>query len=365
MGWDLLTLKIAFVCPRYWPSRGGVERYVREIATRLTSNNEVEVLTTDPHGKLPTCERVQGVQVKRFRAWAPSDTIHFSLSMFNYLRKFSDSYDIVHANSYHGLPAYYAAECKGSNKLVLSPHFHGTVGHTRIATLLHIPYKLLGRSIFEKADSIVCSSRFEMEEILRAFRIPINRLVRIEEGIIPIPRVTEPQSKQEKAEKTILCVSRFEKYKGIQHIIAALPHLPEVFNLTLIGSGPYTARLSELVNQLSLQERVMMKHDLTEDALYRSYEEADVAVLLSQHEAYSLFVGEALSAGLPCVVANQGALEEWVDGENCVGVDNPTNPKAVAEAILRVTGRRVNRSVPNWDDYVQRLVEVYEQVLQS
>lgn len=357
-----MVLKIAFVCPRYWPSRGGVERYVQEIAKRLASNNKVEVLTTDPYGDLPTYGRVDGVTVRRFSAWAPNDAVYFSLDMFLYLRKFSNQYDIVHANSYHALPAYYAAECKGSNKLVLTPHFHGTVGHSRTRNLLHIPYKLLGRRVFQKADRIIYCTRFELREILCAFRIPVSRLIRIEEGITPIPRVPRMRSEYR---RTILCVSRLEEYKGIQYVIAALRYLPGIFSLTIVGSGPYASRLRDLVHRLNLQERVVMMHDVTDNALHELYEEADVAVLLSEHESYSLFIGEALSAGLPCVVANKNALKEWVDGQSCIGIDDPANPQAVAEAVLRVTGRRVDRTLPKWDNYVLKLAEVYEDALRN
>jgi len=216
--------------------------------------------------------------------------------------------------------------------------------------------------MFSRADRVISSSRFERAQILQSFEISANRLVLIQEGIAPIPHAPRREPKHG---KTILCVSRFEKYKGIQHIITALLHLPELFTLTLIGSGPYANQLHELVQRLNLQKRVVMKHGVTEEELYRSYLESDVAVLLSQHEAYSLFIGEALSVGVPCVVANRDALVEWVDGESCIGVDDPANPEEVVEAILRVAGRRVNRGLPKWDDYARRLVEVYEEVLQD
>jgi 1,2-diacylglycerol 3-alpha-glucosyltransferase len=46
-------LKIAQVCPRYFPYIGGVETNVKEISERLVlENHDVEVITTDPSGKL-------------------------------------------------------------------------------------------------------------------------------------------------------------------------------------------------------------------------------------------------------------------------------------------------------------------------
>ena len=46
-------MKIAQVCPRYFPCIGGVETNVKEISERLVlENHDVEVITTDPSGKL-------------------------------------------------------------------------------------------------------------------------------------------------------------------------------------------------------------------------------------------------------------------------------------------------------------------------
>jgi glycosyltransferase involved in cell wall biosynthesis len=351
-------LKIALVSPEYWPHRGGVEKYVQEIATRFAQAHDVSVLTTDPNGTLPESEEMQGVRIRRFRSFAPDQAIYYSGGMLRYLRRHSSTYDIVHANNYHALPAFFAAESKRS-RLVFTPHFHGTVGHSAFRNFLHIPYRILGRRIFAKADAVICCTRFERNAILRRFRVPQSKLIMIREGI---NRVRPTSELHEKRHNMILTVSRLEKYKGVQHILRSLPYLPS-FKLTIVGSGPYGAPLCALTDSLGLQERVVFTHDIDDQALSYVYGESDVAVLLSEHEQYSYFVGEALSAGIPCVVANRDALVEWVDGESCIGIDDPTNPRAVAEAIVSVTERKVSRTLPTWDDYVAELGRLYENLL--
>jgi len=69
--------------------------------------------------------------------------------------KNSESFDIVHAHSYHAFPALYAAQAKSKNKFIFTPHFHGR-GHSLLRSLLHIPYKIFGKTIFPKADKIIC-----------------------------------------------------------------------------------------------------------------------------------------------------------------------------------------------------------------
>ena len=45
-------MKIAQICPRFYPDIGGVETHVYEISRRLAKEFELEILTTDPSGKL-------------------------------------------------------------------------------------------------------------------------------------------------------------------------------------------------------------------------------------------------------------------------------------------------------------------------
>ena len=54
------------------------------------------------------------------------------------------------------------------------------------------------------------------------------------------------------------------------------------------------------------------------------YSKADLLLLLSEHEAYSLVVADALASGTPCLVGNTSALSEWVDDKSCFGINLPT-----------------------------------------
>lgn len=278
--------------------------------------------------------------------------------MFRYLRRHSDEYDLVHANNYHALPAYYAAESKAGNRLVFTPHFHGAQGHSLMRNLLHIPYRLLGRRIFRRSDLVICSTNFERNKIVRDFRVPKSKLILIRQGVDPSHHIHRLRTGETKNTKTLLCVSRLERYKGIQHVIRALEYLP-FFDLTVVGAGPYGDALRELTERLGFGDRVAFKQGLSEDDLQDIYGASDVAILLSEHESYSQFVAESLSAGVPCVVARRAALLEWIDGKTCVGVDDPSNAIDVAQAVLDVLGQKVTRRLPTWDDYVADLEALY------
>jgi len=154
-------MRIAKVCPLYYPNTGGVETRVGMISERLPQEGlDLEVLTCDPSGRLPKEEIINGVKVRRFKSWAPNESYYFSSSLRRYLLRCRANYDLVDAHCYHALPALYAAQTKGKHKLVFAPHYHGA-GHTFFRNLLHIPYKFFGNKIFEKADRVVCVSKYE------------------------------------------------------------------------------------------------------------------------------------------------------------------------------------------------------------
>ena len=175
-------MKILQVCQKYYPYKGGVAEHVRNLSERLAEKYEVIVATTDPSGKLPRDEIVNSVKIQRFKCMAPRNSYYFSRILKKYLMKNSDKFDIVHAHNYHVVPSFYAAQSKDRNVFVFTPHYHGS-GRDLFNSLLHIPYKFLGKRIFQKADRIICVSRFEKNLILKNFKINEDKIRIIPNGV--------------------------------------------------------------------------------------------------------------------------------------------------------------------------------------
>lgn len=355
-------MRVLQVCPRYWPHIGGVETHVREISRKLVERNfNVEVLTTDPSGNLPREEIIDCLKIKRFNSFAPNDSYFFSPRLRKYLMTSSDSFDIVHAHSYHAFPALYTAQTKGKNKLVFTPHYHGT-GHTLFRSLLHIPYRFLGSRIFQKADEIICVSNYEKELVVNHFDVDIDNVTVIPNGVNL--NEFEGLKKRLKAHRTILYVGRLEKYKGVQHIIRALSNLPDDIVLELVGKGSYKKCLVKLAKNLNVEERVRFYQDLPRTQLLQKYADADVFVLLSEHEAFGIVVEEALAAKTPCVLANTSGLTQWISNEHCFGVNFPIRCDELTATISKVIGRELLEvNVWDWEKTVGKLIELYNNIV--
>ena len=358
-------MKIAQVCPRFLPHVGGVETHVYEVSKRLAKEFDVEVLTTDPTGKLAKIEEIEGFTVRRFKSLAPSDSYYLSPGLHRYLKRKSGEYDIVHAHSYHAFPALHAAMTKKENELIFNPHYHGK-GHSLVRNLLHKPYKPLGSKIFDKADAVICVSEYEKNLVLKNFNVD-KRIVHLIPNGVNLDEFKDIEKFKESKEsnKVILYVGRLEKYKGLDYVIEALARLGSEFILEIVGKGPYKQNIVKLANKLGVLNRIRFYQDLSRRELIEKYAKADVFVLLSKHEAYGIAVAEALAAKTPCIVANEAALREWVDDKSVFGVDYPVNVEKLTELIKNIAGAEVakNNKLVSWEDVVAQIKRVYRDVL--
>jgi len=349
-------MKILQVCPKYFPSFGGVEQHVKNISERLARKYEVTVFTTDSSGKLPREEEINGVLVKRFRSLSPNNAYHFPFGMLKELR--SSKFDIVHGHAYHAFPLLFSRYAK-KEKFVITPHYH-RYGHTPLRNFLIKFYKPFGRKIFQEANRIIAVSSYEKRLLLRDFRINSNKVSMIPNGV-DWGEFCKLEKKV-KEYKTILYIGRLERYKGIQYVIQSLSLLDENIHLDIVGKGPYKRKLVALTNDLRLSNRVNFYQDLTREELLRMYAKADIFVLLSKYEAFAITIAEALASKIPCLVANTSALKEWVDNKNCFGINYPINCAQLARLINEIIGKKVGKvKLWDWEQVVTELIRIYEE----
>lgn len=357
-------MKIAQVCPRYYPYIGGVESVVKEISERLAQKGfEVDVLSQDPLNKYPAVEHINGALVRRFKTGPLGlDFPFLNSTLRQYLRENTNRYDLIHAHSYHAFPALYAAWAKGKNKLVFNPYYHGE-GHNLLMNLLHIPYRQIGKVIFRRADKIICISETEKSLVQKHFGALGKEITVIPPGV-SLERIANAGSVP-LAGKLIFCPARLEKYKNVQLAIKAMPHLPEEYKLAIIGDGPYKGKLVKLIERLRLGDKAEILSGLSNEQVYRWYKACDVVLNLSRQESFGLTVIEGLAAGKPVIVNNQTALAELATKfDQVYPVDAATlSPAKLAEQIaLRCDSelRTPDLSEYSWDSIAERIKALYE-----
>jgi glycosyltransferase involved in cell wall biosynthesis len=110
-------------------------------------------------------------------------------------------------------------------------------------------------------------------------------------------------------------------------------------HLVVVGRLKEGSRVPEVLDRLSLDGAVEFRSGISDDELSALYGSAEVAVVPSLYEGFSLPAIEAMSSGVPLVATTGGALPEVVgrDGESALLVP-PNDPGELAAALLRALG---------------------------
>ncbi|MDB5074621.1 MAG: glycosyl transferase group 1 [Chloroflexi bacterium] len=360
-------LRVLMATARYLPLVGGVEHHVHQVARRLASRGvEVTVLTSDRTGLLPLEERIEGVIVRRVRAWPAKRDYYFAPAMYRIIRR--GGWDVVHCQSYHTLAAPVAmfAALRAGIPYVLT--FHGG-GHSSVfrhacrGAQLALLHPLLAR-----ASKLIAVAAFEVHYYGRRLRLPTDRFVVIPNGadIGEPPSPPQPRS----GGSLIVSVGRLERYKGHQRILAALPAILEQrpdASLWIIGEGPYEPELRHMAVELGIADKVEIRGIPAADrkAMATALASAALVTLLSEFETHPIAALEALTLKRPVLVAATSGLRELAYRGLVSSIPLWSDSAQVATVVLKLLERPVTPpafDLPTWDDCAADLLAVYQSV---
>ena len=330
--------------------------------------HEVYVYSTDPSGKLPSYEIINGVIIHRFKAFAPNDSYHFSMNLYKNLRKIRC--DIVHGHDLNGFPLLAGSLSRESGKFIATLHV-GVVSSS-LRNLLRFPYNriLMGNLLKSRASRIICVSEYERRAYEKILRVSPNKFVCIPNGIdLEIinykPSALGPRS--------ILSVGRLEKGKGFHYLIQsfALLNKVEEFNdvkLIIVGKGPYESQLKKLISKLDLTEDVFIYQDVPKNRLLDLYVQCEVFVLLSNYESQAIAVWEAFALQKPTITSTEAVLGEYVKEGFSIGVNLPPKPEELAITIQNVLKNTHKYSpkkfeILSWNEVAKKTISVYNEAL--
>jgi glycosyltransferase involved in cell wall biosynthesis len=379
-------VRLAFVTTRYPPRTGGVEAHVAALATRFAARGHEVVVHTADAGPDVGSEVREGVRIHRHRGAAPGGAFHVAPGVVPAVAR-TDA-DLVHAHNYHSLPLVFAALAvslpPGGPPLVATPHYHGGSASPLRDRLLSA-YRPVGRWALRRSDAVLAVSRWERDRLRRDLgvgsrvipngldveRFAAARRAGVADGGADAnahadadpaggAAGTDDGPPGADADRPyLLCVGRLEAYKGVQHVVRALPDLPD-YDLVVAGSGPHGEALRRTAREAGVADRVRFAGYVDDADLPALYAGAAAFVTMSRFEAYGLTVAEALAAGTPCVVRPAGALVDWADRADCVAA----GPDALADAVREAAGLDAPAEpLPTWDGVADRVEAVYEDVL--
>ncbi len=140
-------------------------------------------------------------------------------------------------------------------------------------------------------------------------------------------------------DRVLLIVGRIEPLKGIEQAIKAMPLLPPAVKMIIVGGDEDSrevARLRTLARACGVDGSLIFTGTVNHEQLPYYYSAADVTIVPSYYESFSLVALESLACGTPLVANDVGGLREIVrQGLN--GFIVPGNsPAHLAEKIGRL-----------------------------
>jgi glycosyltransferase involved in cell wall biosynthesis len=362
------------VTPRFFPYIGGVENHVQEVARRLAVQNvDLTVLTTDPSGRLLKNEAVDGYQVERVRAWPKNGDYYLAPGIYQTIR--NGNWDLIHIQSYHTFVPPLAMLAAQQRHIPYVVTFHGGGHSSRFRNSIRNLQRKMLKPLLRRAERLIAVANFEIAQYGKELDVGPEDFVLIPNGC-DLPKARTPLSKRQ--ETLIVSVGRLERYKGHQRVIAAMPYIlkekPDA-RLWIAGSGPYEPELRRLVKKLCLQDQVqiravpMAERNTMADELSK----AALFVLLSEFETHPIAVLEAVSLGVPALVADTSGLSELAKLGMAQSIPlrkdgREISEREIAQAIsdqLDHPHLPASQDLPTWDDCAGELLRLYQSIIGS
>ena len=229
-----------------------------------------------------------------------------------------------------------------------------------------------------KADHVVVNCEFTKNELVKAYRVPAEKVTVAYPGVDP--KSFYPRSAKEKEEikkkygitkPFLLFLGTLEPRKNVPAILKAYADLSNRrdFNLVLAGKkGWLSDEIFRTVADLGLEEDVVFTGYVPEEDRPKLMSAAEVFVFPSFFEGFGMPVIEAQACGTPVVTSNTTSLPEAA-GEGAVLVD-PRDVGAIGGAIARILSSSslrdelVGKGLKNsrrfrWEDSGKKLIEIF------
>lgn len=349
------SLRIALLAYRGKPHCGGQGIYVRHLSKALADlGHHVEVLGGQPYPELddrvplvplPSLDiyndyfpmRMPGlwelknwkdlVEVTTFSFGTFPEPLAFTLRAWDHLKHRKDDFDIVHDNQSLGF-GLLAIERMG---LPVVATIHHPITVDRKLEIEHAKglYKKLTlrrwyaftdmqTEVARRLERVITVSENSFKDIAADHKVNPDRM-----HIVPVgvdPELFLPVEGMARTPGMLITTASADvAMKGLRYLLEAVAKLrterPDI-TLTVIGKAKPGGESARTIEALGLEDAVTFVSGVTDQRIVELYSEAEVAVVPSLYEGFSLPAIEAMSCGVPLVATTGGAVPEVVGPDN-------------------------------------------------
>jgi alpha-1,3-mannosyltransferase len=320
-------LRVLHVVRQFEPSGGGLETYVKELATRQAAKHDVTVLTLNrvfgDGRRLTEVEKIANITVARV------PFVGFRRLFLPFVGPSTvKNYDIVHVHAADQLLDIVAAMSRLTPaKLFMTTH--GLFFHTEtLASVKKIYLRTITKWSLSRTQAIFAVSMNDASTLkkvgiesvlLRNPVVPLGDFICEGEDLLYVGRIS--------ANKRIGALIKF-----MAHLVRARPSI----SLHIVGQDneKLWPDLSDAIARQNLQNNIIYHGFLDAAALVDIAKICGFTVSASRYEGFGLSVVEGMSVGLlPCMHAN-AAFEETFQLSGCGLLTNFDDPSGAARAFL-------------------------------
>lgn len=215
---------------------------------------------------------------------------------------------------------------------------HTTNAYRRFTTKRWFGFLGMQVRVAQELPSILTVSNNSRQDINAQMGVPLDRMTVVPVGVDPDTFKPYPEVRPVKG-RIMVTSSSDVPMKGLVPLLEAVAKLraERDIELVVIGRPQPGGRVAKAMERLSLDDIVTTVSGVSDEELARLYGEAEVAVVPSLYEGFSLPAIEAMSCGVAVVATTGGALPEVVgiSGETGLLV-TPDDPDALAAAIRQL-----------------------------
>ncbi len=203
------------------------------------------------------------------------------------------------------------------------------------------PYSWIERMALRDARRILCVSDHTRREMQGRIALPESRFAVVPNALDPylLVSLTDRTVPPGAMDPVILTVARLddaERYKGVDHLISAMPAIRQALpatRLRVIGSGSDLPRLQGLAAGLGLGDVVQFAGGVDDDRLREAYQACTLFALPSRSEGFGIVFLEAMAQGKPCLGARAAATPEVIDEASGVLVEYGNVAEIARQAV--------------------------------
>lgn len=409
------SLRIALLSYRSKPHCGGQGVYVRHLSRELAElGHRVEVISGQPYPRLdagPELLELPSLDLYRepdpfriprpreFRDWIDvleflsmgtggfPEPLTFSLRAARLLKARIDDFDVVHDNQTLGYGMVSIA--KAGIPLIATVHHPVSVDRVvEIANAQGLRQKLGKRRwysftrmqgrVARQMTSIVTVSTNSGADIVRDFKVDPDVMRTVPIGVDTT--TFRPPTTPRVPGRIVAVSSSDSPIKGVKVLLEAVAKLRTGHDveLVVVGKPNPDGPVARAVKDLNLADIVRFVSGLSDDGIAELFASAEIAVVPSLYEGFSIPAVEAMACATPLIATTGGALPEvaGTDGKTAVLVA-PGDPAALADALselfddderrhaIGAAGRRRIETSYTWRAVAESMVEVYRDAIEK